>query len=435
MHLLAGESLQRLVVVALVGTAGNPHHGALHALQGVPHRVDVGGLRVVDPEHAAALGHRLEPVLHGVEAADRAAHLRGVDPRGQRGQRRGHGVVGVVQASDAHLGRVDLDRGAARRRGEAPVAQQGALRPAAALRRVARREGELPHAEVAAGQLPQDHLVVARVDEPVAGGHVAHDAHLRVHVVLEAVVVAVEVVGRDVRQHADMSAEVVHAVELERAQLQHIPVVATRGHGVGEALADVAAQRHVQPRVAQDLVDERRGGRLAVRPGDADALRAVEVAARELHLGDDGDAALAQAPHDGRRVGNAGGLDRLRGLEDQLLGVAPLLVGDLPLVEPGLVAVGDAAGVRQQDVEAFFLGEDRGAVAADAAAQYDDFLHREQILFFHLKPRPSGRAARSHPRRRAALLARRLGASSAGCGTYPIGSSASRASSPPAAAR
>ena len=236
-------------------------------------------------------------------------------------------------------------------------------------------ERQLAHPEVVFRQLIADHLVVARIDEPVARGHVLRDAHLRIGIVLKTMVVAVQVVGRDVHQHADMRPELIHAVQLERTQLQHIPVVRPRGDRIGEALADVAAEGDVHPGVAHDLVDERRGGGLAVRPRDADAPGLARVAARELHLGDHRDARRADFAHDGRRVGNPGGLHDLRGREDALLGVTALLVGDAPFVQLGLVAVGDAPRVGEEDPEPLLFGEDRGTVAADPSAQNDDLFH------------------------------------------------------------
>ena len=188
-------------------------------------------------------------------------------------------------------------------------------------------------------------------------------------------VVAVQMVGRDVHQHADMRPELIHAVQLERTQLQHIPVVRPRGDRVGEALADVAAEGDVHPGVAHDLVDERRGGGLAVRTRDADAPGPAHVAACELHLGDHRNARRADFAHDGRRVGNAGGFHDLRGREDALPGMAALLVGNLPFVQFGLVAVGNAPRVGEEDPESLLFGEDRGAVAADSPAQNDDLFH------------------------------------------------------------
>ena len=125
--------------------------------------------------------------------------------------------------------------------------------------------------------------------------------------------------------------------------------------------------------VAQDLVDERRSSRLAVRAGDADRPGLTQVAARELHFGDDRNARFAEFDDQRRLVRNAGRLDDLVRREDPLFGVVPLLVGDLPLVQFGFVAVGDPPLVGEENVESFLLGEDRGAVAADAAAQDNYF--------------------------------------------------------------
>ena len=302
-HLLPRELLQRAVVVALVRTAGDPHQRAFHAFEGIPHRVDVGSLRIVDPQHALLLGHRFEPVFDGREVVERLADLRRSHAGGQRRERRSHGIVGVVKSGDAHLRHVDLDRLLACCSRKLAVAQKGVARTARYS--IARRERQLPHPQVVLGQLLPDRLVVARIDEPVARSLILRDAHLRVDVVPEAMIVAVEVVGRDIHQHPDVGTETVHAVELERTQLQHIPVVVARGHRVGEALADIAAQSHVQPGVAHDLVDERRGGRLAVRSGDADAPRLAHVAPCEFDLGDDRNARRADFPHDGRRLGYA----------------------------------------------------------------------------------------------------------------------------------
>ena len=60
---------------------------------------------------------------------------------------------------------------------------------------------------------------------------------------------------------------------------------------------------------------------------------------------------------------------------DALLAVAALLVGDLPLVEARAEALGNVSRIGEQDVETPLFGEDRGAVAADSPAQYDDLFH------------------------------------------------------------
>ena len=137
---------------------------------------------VVDPQHAAALPGRFEPVLDGREAVKRTADRRWSDspPRGLRAPR--HGVVGVVQALDLQFRGVDLDRSLSDGRREFAVAEK---RPRAAGYGVFRHEGELLHAQVVFRGAAADHFVVARIDEIVARSLVLRDAHLRIGVVLK----------------------------------------------------------------------------------------------------------------------------------------------------------------------------------------------------------------------------------------------------------
>ena len=378
MYLRTGESLQRFVVVAFVRAPGDPYHGACHAFERIVYRVDIGGLGIVDPQYAVGFPDGFEAVADGGEAVDRAADRGRRDACRKGCKSRGHGVIGIVQPFELHLGRVDLDRGLPDGRREFAVAEEGVA--GTARHGILCGEGKLLHAQVVPGKLLPDHLVVARIDEIIARVLVLRDAHFRIDVVLETVSVAVEVVGRDVHQHADMGAEFIHAVQLERAELQHVPVVVARGHGVGETLADVAAQGGVQPGVAHDLVDERRGGGFAVRAGDADAFRPAQVTARELHFRNDGNACRTDFPHYGGRFGDPWRLDDLVCRKDAFLGVAAFLVGNLPLVELGFVAVGDLPHIGEEYVELFLFGEDRGAVTADASAQ-DCYLFHDYRIF------------------------------------------------------
>ena len=197
---------------------------------------------------------------------------------------------------------------------------------------------------------------------------ILHDAHLRIHIVLERVVVAVEVVGRDVHQHTHVGTEVVHTIELERAQLQHIPVVLLSCHLIGEALADVAAKGDVETRIAHNLIDERRCGGLAIRACDADGACLTHILCGKLHLRDNGSALFAQALYNLRLLGYAGRLDNKIGSEDALQSVATLLPLNLPLIENGSVALGHTAGVREEYSMTLLLGQHRRAVAADAAS-------------------------------------------------------------------
>ena len=52
-----------------------------------------------------------------------------------------------------------------------------------------------------------------------------YDAHLRIGIVLHTVVVAIEVVGGDVEQYGNVSAEIIHVVELEAAKFDDVVVI------------------------------------------------------------------------------------------------------------------------------------------------------------------------------------------------------------------
>ena len=83
---------------------------------------------------------------------------------------------------------------------------------------------------------------------------VACNTHLRVDIVLEAVVVTVEVVGSDIHQHTDICPKVEHAVELETAQLKYIPIVLCRSNAIGKRLADIATQSDIKARIGQYFI-------------------------------------------------------------------------------------------------------------------------------------------------------------------------------------
>ena len=59
---------------------------------------------------------------------------------------------------------------------------------------------------------------------------VARDTELGVHVVLELVVITVQMVGSDIHQDGYVGSEIVHVIQLERAEFNHIIVVLFVGY-------------------------------------------------------------------------------------------------------------------------------------------------------------------------------------------------------------
>ena len=97
-------------------------------------------------------------------------------------------------------------------------------------------------------------------------------------------------------------------------------------------------------------------------------MQIVEITACELDLRDDGYALFAYAADDRRRVWYARRLDHFGGREYQLLGMAALFVGHLPLIEPAAKPFGDLSRVGKKGVETLFLCQYRGAITAYTSA-------------------------------------------------------------------
>jgi len=124
--------------------------------------------------------------------------------------------------------------------------------------------------------------VVAVRDEPGVFALQLGEPRLRLAVALERAV-AVEVVGRQVQQQCHVGVERARVLELEARQLGDHPRVAP-AHERAQRRADVPAHAGGEAARLQHLADERGGGALAVRAGDAAELR-VEVLRGEVDLG------------------------------------------------------------------------------------------------------------------------------------------------------
>ena len=118
-------------------------------------------------------------------------------------------------------------------------------------------------------------------------------ARLQGRVVLDGAV-PVEVIGRDVEQHADAGIERRRQLDLEGRHLDDVEPIDGRRLQRQDRRADVAAHLHVAAGRAQDVGDQRRGGRLAVGAGNGDERRVGRqlgaLAAEQLDVADDLDA-------------------------------------------------------------------------------------------------------------------------------------------------
>ena len=303
-------------------------------------------------------------MFDGLESTQAFAD-HGVVDAGRLGcQRRRHGVVHVVPAAESEFLEVDGALVFAVAHHDFVVPQEGALGNFSLL-----AEGQGLGLEHYLVQMGDGDGVVAVEDEAVLGTQVPGDAELALHVVLELVVVAVQMVRGDVGDNGDVGPEGIAAVELEAADFQHVVVVLLGCHLKGVALADVAAKAHVEACVLQQVVDERGGGGLAVGTGYAD-LFGVVVAPCELDFGDHRSALGDEFLNQRSAVGNARALHYLVGREHLALGVAALFVGDVPFAEHCRIFFLDLPVVGQENLKTFHFCEDRCANSAFGSSKY-----------------------------------------------------------------
>ena len=201
-------------------------------------------------------------------------------------------------------------------------------------------------------QMPYCNLVVGVEDEAVLRTQVAGDAELGLHIILQIVVVAVQMVWRDIRDDGYVRAEIVAAVQLEAADFQHVIVVLFGGYLVGVTLAYVSSQTHVQACLLEQVVEQGSGGGLAVGAGYADLLCLV-VSGCELYFGDDLGPLLFEFSYDGCSRWYPWTFDDFVCSEDSLFAVTTLFIFYIPLFQGLDIFVLNLSTVREKDFQAF----------------------------------------------------------------------------------
>ena len=224
----------------------------MHGLAGVrgqpaQSRGDVRRLRVVDEPNAVVLRDQLEPVRHPGKVRSASA----------------------IAASSIPAARAAAVAAAAFSRLCAPTISGSAGSGSSAANSTPRQ----PHPA-------RDDLHLRCVEDP----------ELRRAIRLERQM-AVEVVGLEVQQDGDVDAEPARVLELEATRALRRSSRPRRS--TAERRADVSRHRDVAAGGAEDRAEQLRGGRLAVRAGDADEARAGMEREAKVDLGDDVDAALA----------------------------------------------------------------------------------------------------------------------------------------------
>ena len=135
--------------------------------------------------------------------------------------------------------------------------------------------------------LAVNNRVLRPVDERVFFRLIARNTELGVNVVLELVVVSVQMIRSDIQQDGDVGLKIIHIIQLERRQFNHIVVMVLMRHLQCQRITDITSQTDVQTGLFQDVENQRGSGCLAVRTGDTNHL-GVRITCCELNLRDDG---------------------------------------------------------------------------------------------------------------------------------------------------
>ncbi len=189
-------------------------------------------------------------------------------------------------------------------------------------------------------QFALDDRVIVPENEGIFRCLVLRDAELGVHIILHLVIITVQMIGCDVHQYGNVGAEVVHVIQLERTKFNYIIIMLFRCHLQGKAVADVSRQAHIQSCTLENMVNERGGSGLTVRPGNTNHFSG-SVAPGKLYLRDNGRALFFQFQYHRSIVGDTGTFHHLISVQNQFLCVLSLFPGNVILVQQCLVLVFD----------------------------------------------------------------------------------------------
>ncbi len=225
------------------------------------------------------------------------------------------------------------------------------------------------------GHFPGSNGIVGTPDEMVGSGLVPDHPHLGVDVVLHLVVIPVEMVGGDIHKYCYLSPEVIHSVELEAAEFNHIVIISALCHCHCETVPHIAGHGYVEPGLLHHVIDQVRGGGLAVASRHA-YLDGICVTAGKLDLGNHRDALFTYGHNKWIILVQAGTLDHLAGVHNQLRGVLPLFKSDVVGDQYLTVLVLYRAAVAHENVKSLLLSQhSRSRTALSRTQYYNSFVH------------------------------------------------------------
>ena len=136
------------------------------------------------------------------------------------------------------------------------------------------------------GDLTGYDRVIVPENEGVVLRLILQDAELSVYIILHLIVITVQMIRCYIQYNSDIRFKVVHIIQLETAQLDHVDRMWIFRNLKRQAVSDIPGQAHVHARFFQYMIRKHRRCRLAVATRDANHLR-VRIPSGKLDLGDD----------------------------------------------------------------------------------------------------------------------------------------------------
>ena len=174
-------------------------------------------------------------------------------------------------------------------------------------------------------------------------------------------------IRRDIEQDRYVRLEIVHVIQLERTQLNHVVVMILMRHLQCQRVTDVSRQTDVQPCIAQDIIDERSSGCLAVRTGDTDHLR-VRVTRSKLNLRDDRSSLCLQFLNQRSCQRNTRRFHHLIRIENQLLAMLSVLPLHTVLIQQRAIRFTDRPAITHEHVKTFLLRQNSSSATTLASS-------------------------------------------------------------------
>ena len=263
-HLLFHQRKQDTVIVSLIRSSGNPNHRSRHAVQSIPGRIHIRRLGIIDIHNPLLLRYRLQSVLHLRKTLQSPADSIISQSHPHASQNSRHSIVYIMPALDAdvrlvyrkapafplHYHHIPLH--------VCPILQQvWSIRKTRTLRSRLHSVHSLPY-----------HITIPAIYKHPVGIHILQNPELGIGIIFKLMVIAVQVVGRNIGNHRHIRFKTGHAVQLETRQLHHIHRMCILRHLCSQTLSDIPCQPGIHPCLRQNMMREQSRRRFPVTSGN-----------------------------------------------------------------------------------------------------------------------------------------------------------------------